>query len=158
MVIVFVAALALGRRPWSGSVTAPAERGTAVAEPEPVAASATTRPISTGATTTGTTTAPATGTGRARSLHMFGQWRAAGATPLRGAVPPASLPRAVAQRARRGGGHARSIATSCEASLIALLRPLSAPSVDSTVTTAVPACAATSVVPPREAGSVTVMT
>jgi len=52
----------------------------------------------------------------------------------------------------------RSTATSCRASLTALARPLSAPSVDSTVTTAVPTRAATSVVPPRQAGSVTVMT
>lgn len=75
VVIVFVAALALGRLTVVGVRDARlAERGTAVAEPEPVAASATTRPISTGATTTGTTTAPATGTGRAGSLHMFGQW------------------------------------------------------------------------------------
>jgi hypothetical protein len=41
---------------------------------------------------------------------------------------------------------------------MALAWPLSAPSVDSTVTTAVPARAATSVVPPHQAGSVTVMT
>ena len=95
VVIVFVAALALGRLTVVGVRDARlAERGTAVAEPEPVAAAATTRPISTGATTTGATatgatatttgtttgatttgtTTPATGTGRAASLHTFGRW------------------------------------------------------------------------------------
>ena len=84
VVIVFVAALALGRLTVVGVRDARlAERGAAVAEPEPVAA-ATTRPISTGATTTGattkgtttkgTTTTPATGTGRAGSLHTFSRW------------------------------------------------------------------------------------
>ena len=100
VVIVFVAALALGRLTVVGVRDARlAERGAAVTEPEPVAA-ATTRPISTGATTTGTTTkgtttkdatstgtttkgattagttttTPATGTGRAGSLHTFGRW------------------------------------------------------------------------------------
>ena len=85
VVIVFVAALALGRLTVVGVRDARlAERGAAVAEPEPVAAAATTRPISTGATTTGattkgtttkgTTTTPATGTGRAGSLHTFSRW------------------------------------------------------------------------------------
>jgi hypothetical protein len=102
VVIVFVAALALGRLAVVGVRDARlAERGAAVAEPEPVAATATTRPISTGATTAGattkgtttagttttgtttkgtttagttTTTTPATGTGRAGSLHTFGRW------------------------------------------------------------------------------------
>jgi hypothetical protein len=86
VVIVFVAALALGRLTVVGVRDARlAERGAAVAEPEPVAA-ATTRPISTGATTTttgattkgtatkGTATTPATGTGRAGSLHTFSRW------------------------------------------------------------------------------------
>ena len=82
VVIVFVAALALGRLTVVGVRDARlAERGAAVAEPEPVAA--TTRPISTGATTgattkgtttKGTTTTPVTGTGRAGSLHTFGRW------------------------------------------------------------------------------------
>lgn len=100
VVIVFVAALALGRLTVVGVRDARlAERGAAVAEPEPVAAATTTRPISTGATTAGTTTAgtttgttttgtttagtttkgtttatPAAGTGRAGSLHTFGRW------------------------------------------------------------------------------------
>ncbi len=82
VVIVFVAALALGRLTVIGVRDARlAERGAAVAEPEPVAAGATTtRPISTGTTTkgttttTGTTTARATGTGRPGSLHTFGRW------------------------------------------------------------------------------------
>jgi hypothetical protein len=85
VVIVFVAALALGRLTVVGVRDARlAERGAAVAEPEPVAATATTRPISTGATTTGattkgtttkgTTTTPAAGTGRAGSLHTFSRW------------------------------------------------------------------------------------
>jgi hypothetical protein len=85
-----VAALALGRLTVVGVRDARlAERGAAVAEPEPVAATATTRPISTGATTagtttkgtttkgtttTGTTTTPAAGTGRAGSLHTFSRW------------------------------------------------------------------------------------
>jgi hypothetical protein len=86
VVIVFVAALALGRLTVVGVRDARlAERGAAVAEPEPVAATATTRPITTGATTTkgtttkgttttGTTTTPAAGTGRAGSLHTFSRW------------------------------------------------------------------------------------
>jgi hypothetical protein len=95
VVIVFVAALALGRLAVVGVRDARlAERGAVVAEPEPVAADATaTRPIRAGtttgtttstgtstgtttkdATTTGTTTAPATGTGRPGSLHTFGRW------------------------------------------------------------------------------------
>jgi len=89
--IVFVAALALGRLTVVGVRDARlAERGAAVAGPAPVAADATTttRPISTGATTTGatttkgttkgatttgTSTTPATGAGRAGSLHTFGR-------------------------------------------------------------------------------------
>ena len=100
VVIVFVAALALGRLTVVGVRDARlAERGAVVAEPEPVAADATaTRPIRAGsttgatttgtttkdatttrtttkdATTTGTTTARATGTGRPGSLHTFGRW------------------------------------------------------------------------------------
>ena len=98
VVIVFVAALALGRLTVVGVRDARlAERGAVVAEPEPVAADATaTRPISgrhhhghhhghhhhgatTGTTTTGTTTKDATtaraaGTGRPGSLHTFGRW------------------------------------------------------------------------------------
>ena len=73
VVIVFVAALA--------------ERAAPVAEPEPVAADATTTgPISRGTTTgtgtrtrdttTATTTARATGTGRPGSLQTFGRWPA----------------------------------------------------------------------------------
>ena len=92
VVIVFVAALALGRLTVVGVRDARlAERGAAVAGPAPVAADAattTTRPISAGttagtttkgtttrgATTAGATTAPATGTGRPGSLHTFGRW------------------------------------------------------------------------------------
>jgi hypothetical protein len=99
VVIVFVAALALGRLTVVGVRDARlAERGAVVAEPEPVAADATaTRPIRAGSTTgatttgtatkdatttgtttkdatsTGTTTARATGTGRPGSLHTFGR-------------------------------------------------------------------------------------
>ena len=75
VVIVFVAALALGRLTVVGVRDARlAERGAPVAEKEPVAADATTTgPISRG-TTTGTTTARATGTGRPGSLHTFGRW------------------------------------------------------------------------------------
>jgi hypothetical protein len=71
VVIVFVAALALGRLTVIGVRDARlAERGTAVAGEEPAAADTTaTRPI-----TTGTTTARATGTGRPGSLHAFGRW------------------------------------------------------------------------------------
>jgi hypothetical protein len=99
VVIVFLAALALGRLTVVGVRDARlAERGAVVAEPEPVAADATaTRPIragtttgttttgattgatSTGATTTGATTKDATtaraaGTGQPGSLHTFGRW------------------------------------------------------------------------------------
>ncbi|HSS91211.1 MAG TPA: hypothetical protein VLL69_17975 [Streptosporangiaceae bacterium] len=94
VVIVFLAALALGRLTVVGVRDARlAERGAVVAEPEPVAADATaTRPIragtttgttttgaTTGTTTFGTTTKDATttraaGTGRPGSLHTFGRW------------------------------------------------------------------------------------
>jgi hypothetical protein len=94
VVIVFLAALALGRLTVVGVRDARlAERGAVVAEPEPVAADATaTRPIragtttgttttgaTTGTTTTGTTTKDATtarasGTGQPGSLHTFGRW------------------------------------------------------------------------------------
>jgi len=92
VVIVFVAALALGRLTVVGIRDARlAERGAPVAEPEPVAAGTTTRPISTtgttaqgttttadattaDATTADTTTGRATGTGRPGSLHTFGRW------------------------------------------------------------------------------------
>jgi hypothetical protein len=65
VVIVFVAALALGRLTVIGVRDARlAERGAVVAEPEPVAADATaTRPISAGTTTAGTTTAGTTTAG-----------------------------------------------------------------------------------------------
>jgi hypothetical protein len=99
VVIVFLAALALGRLTVVGVRDARlAERGAVVAEPEPVAADATaTRPIragtttgaTTGTTTSGTTTsgtttkdattkdattARASGTGRPGSMHTFGRW------------------------------------------------------------------------------------
>jgi hypothetical protein len=82
VVIVFVAALALGRLTVVGVRDARlADRGAAVAEPEPAAAdtTTTTRPITTGTTTartTGarTTGARTTGTGRPGSLHTFGRW------------------------------------------------------------------------------------
>ena len=90
VVIVFIAALALGRLAVVGVRDARlAERGAAVAEPEPVAADATaTRPIRAGSTTgttttekttTGTTTKDATtaraaGTGQPGSRHTFGRW------------------------------------------------------------------------------------
>ena len=92
VVIVFVAALALGRLTVVGVRDARlAERGAPVAEPEPVAAdAAATGPISrgtttgtgtatrdattAGTTTAGTTTARATGTGRPGSLQTFGRW------------------------------------------------------------------------------------
>lgn len=94
VVIVFLAALALGRLTVVGVRDARlAERGAVVVEPEPVAADATaTRPIragtTTGTTTTGATTgtttlgttakdattARAAGTGRPGSLHTFGRW------------------------------------------------------------------------------------
>ena len=85
VVIVFVAALALGRLTVVGVRDARlAERAAAVPEPEPVAAgtTTTTRPISTRGTTTttrdtttaDTTTARATGTGRPGSVHSFGRW------------------------------------------------------------------------------------
>ena len=90
VVIVFVAALALGRLTVVGVRDARlAERGAVVAEPEPVAADATaTRPIRAGSTTgttttekttTGTTTKDATtaraaGTGQPGSRHTFGRW------------------------------------------------------------------------------------
>jgi len=80
VVIVFVAALALGRLTVVGIRDARlAERGPAVPEPEPVAEDATaTRPVTTTGTT-GTTTARASGagtagTGRPASLHSFGRW------------------------------------------------------------------------------------
>ena len=91
VVIVFVAALALGRLTVVGVRDAAlAERAAPVAEPEPVPANATTGPISrgtttgtgtatrdattAGTTTAGTTTARATGTGRPGSLQTFGRW------------------------------------------------------------------------------------
>ena len=92
VVIVFVAALALGRLTVIGVRDVRlAERGAPVAEPEPVTADATTtRPISRGTTTgtgtatkdtttTGTTSTRATttrgtGTGRPGSLQSFGRW------------------------------------------------------------------------------------
>jgi hypothetical protein len=83
VVIVFVAALALGRLTVIGVRDARlAERAAAVPEPEPMAAGTTTRPISTRGTTTttrdtttaDTTTARATGTGRPGSVHSFGRW------------------------------------------------------------------------------------
>jgi len=77
VVIVFLAALALGRLTVIGVRDAQlAERGAPVTEPEPVAAdSTTTRPVSTtGTSTTTATTARATGTGRPGSLHTFGRW------------------------------------------------------------------------------------
>jgi hypothetical protein len=78
VVIVFVAALALGRLTVVGVRDARlADRGAAVAEREPVAAdTTTTRPITTTARTTATrtTSAPTTGTGRSGSLHTFGRW------------------------------------------------------------------------------------
>lgn len=94
VVIVFLAALALGRLTVVGVRDARlADRGAVVAEPEPVAADATaTRPIragtttgttttgaTTGTTTTGTTTKDATtaraaGTGQPGSMHTFGRW------------------------------------------------------------------------------------
>jgi hypothetical protein len=96
VVIVFVAALALGRLTVVGVRDARlADRGAPVAGPvaaerEPVAAGTTTRPVTTtGTTTTGTTTtgttatenattdtttARATGAGRPGSMHTFGRW------------------------------------------------------------------------------------
>src|SRR5215471_17741267 len=67
VVIVFLAALALGRLTVIGVRDAQlAERGAPVTEPEPVAAGST--------STTPATTARATGTGRPGSLHTFGRW------------------------------------------------------------------------------------
>jgi hypothetical protein len=81
VVIVFVAALALGRLTVIGVRDARlAERSAPVAEPEPVAADTTTTgPITRGTTTgsttgTTTTTARAVGTGRPGSRHTFGRW------------------------------------------------------------------------------------
>jgi len=76
VVIVFVAALALGRLTVVGVRDARlADRGAAVAEPEPAAADTTaTGPITTGTTTARATGARATGTGRPGSLHTFGRW------------------------------------------------------------------------------------
>jgi hypothetical protein len=96
VVIVFVAALALGRLTVVGVRDARlADRGAPVAEREPVTerepvgAGTTTRPITTTGTTTkgtatenatadtttaDTTTARATGAGRPGSLHTFGRW------------------------------------------------------------------------------------
>jgi hypothetical protein len=81
VVIVFVAALALGRLTVIGVRDARlAERSAPVAEPEPVAADTTTTgPITRGTTTgsttgTTTTTARAAGTGRPGSRHTFGRW------------------------------------------------------------------------------------
>jgi hypothetical protein len=77
VVIVFVAALALGRLTVVGVRDARlADRGAAVAEREPAAAdTTTTRPITTTGTTTARTTgARTTGTGRPGSLHTFGRW------------------------------------------------------------------------------------
>jgi hypothetical protein len=76
VVIVFVAALALGRLTVVGVRDArlAAGRDEAVTEPEPVAAdTAATSTSTTGTATTGTAT---TGTGRSgpRSLHTFGRW------------------------------------------------------------------------------------
>jgi hypothetical protein len=79
VVIVFVAALALGRLTVIGVRDARlAERSAPVAEPEPVAADTTatgpiTRGTTTGSTTGTTTTARAAGTGRPGSLHTFGR-------------------------------------------------------------------------------------
>jgi hypothetical protein len=81
VVIVFVAALALGRLTVIGVRDARlAERSAPVAEPEPVAADTTTttgpitRGTTTGSTTGTTTTARAAGTGRPGSLNTFGRW------------------------------------------------------------------------------------
>ena len=82
VVIVFVAALALGRLTVVGVRDARlADRSAAVAEPEPAAADTTTTagPVTTTGTTTGTTTARATGarttgTGRPGSRPTFGRW------------------------------------------------------------------------------------
>jgi hypothetical protein len=80
VVIVFIAALALGRLTVVGVRDVQlADRGAPVAEEEPATAdAATTGPISRGTTTgstTGTTTAVrATGTGRPGSLQTFGRW------------------------------------------------------------------------------------
>jgi hypothetical protein len=78
VVIVFIAALALGRLTVVGVRDAQlADRGAPVAEEEPVAADATaTGPITrdTAGSTTTTTTARATGTGRPGSLQTFGRW------------------------------------------------------------------------------------
>lgn len=73
VVIVFVAALALGRLTVVGVRDARLAERPAAAEPEPVAAGSATRPT----TSTGTTTARATGTGgtgRSGSLHNFSRW------------------------------------------------------------------------------------
>ena len=75
VVIVFVAALALGRLTVVGVRDARlADRGAAVAEPEPAADTTATGPITTGTTTERATGARATGTGRPGSLHTFGRW------------------------------------------------------------------------------------
>jgi len=74
VVIVFVAALALGRLTVVGVRDVRlADRGAPVAEKEPVAADATTGPIARGTTGT-TTTVRATGAGRPGSLQAFGRW------------------------------------------------------------------------------------
>lgn len=80
VVIVFIAALALGRLTVVGVRDAQlADRGAPVAEEERATAdAATTGPISrgttTGSTTGTTTTVRATGTGRPGSLQTFGRW------------------------------------------------------------------------------------
>ena len=72
VVIVFVAALALGRLTVVGVRDARlADRGAVIREPEPVAAEA---PTTTTAPVTRTTTAETTTTGRPRSLPAFGRW------------------------------------------------------------------------------------
>jgi hypothetical protein len=80
VVIVFLAALALGRLTVVGVRDARlADRGAAVTEPEPAAADATTTgPITTGTTSRATTAratgAQTTGTGRPGSRQAFGRW------------------------------------------------------------------------------------
>lgn len=75
VVIVFVAALALGRLTVVGVRDARlAEREAPVVEEEPVAANTTTTGPMTRGSTTSTTMARATGTGRPGSLHTFGRW------------------------------------------------------------------------------------
>jgi hypothetical protein len=74
VVIVFVAALALGRLAVVGVRDARlADRGAAVAEPEPVAANTTATNTTSTKTATSANTAT-TGPGRPRSLHTFSRW------------------------------------------------------------------------------------